>query len=592
MKRNFTIKKVLMTFLIIFSFLSNSSIAQNDHRTKPVKASFKLKIKDQPAINVTKNTSLVGCSVDSTQNGFYSFLDSTGAQFNGYLCGANDSVSGTVANGFAFYDGDGYKIKLIQGSQVTFSVGADSCAVHPVSLTLCDSANIPIPGAYVSSGCASLNFTATYTGVFIVVINENGICGGGGAVGIGEIFCYQQAGTTLPTCLASPANDTLCGAFPLIIGGPFYTGDNSTANSSDNDDLKATTAGFVCSIPNNTLWYSFTPTVTENVTVVYSSTASSGLLGWLGVFDAPTCADPLANGMCYTGPAGTGDTVNITIPVVAGTTYYFMIDGNSGAVGGFGIGVVSAQPFPINDTICGATSLVLDGPIVFGNTANALGTDPLDASVTTAGYTCSTPNNTEWFEYTPAVSDSFDLVMSANGGGFDAWIAPFSTPAGVGACQGVLTYESTDCLNGPNNTYATGPTGPTGDTAVNRLYLTVGNTYYFMIDGYAGAVGSYSIGIHSVVTMGVNEFESNIRSLSIYPNPANEELNINYNFFNAENVAFQLIDLTGRVILNDSGSGIKNGTKTINVKNINNGIYLLRLSGAKGNSSRKIMIQH
>ncbi len=575
-------KTILLALLLTGSFATNNLVAQNNISLLSTKEVDKTSIKQSKFILSRNKTILSGCGVDTSQNGILPFRDQQGTIFNSYLCALHDSVSGTSANGAAFKDGDGFRIKLIQGSQVTFSVGVDSCVTHPVSLTVCDSSNNPISGAYAASGCpSSLNFTAPYSGLFIVVMNENGICFGAGQIGIGDIFCYKEIGTTLPPCLLGPSNDSICGAFPLSIGGTFYNGDNSFADLNDVKDSNVVASGFGCSIPNNTLWYSFTASLTENISIVCYSPMSSGLDAWIGVFDAASCTDSLLNGSCYGGPNGIGDTVRIMIPVIAGTTYYFMIDGDNNSVGEFKIGIENSPTYPINDTICGASNLVLDSAFISGNTADAQGSDPSDNDVANAGYNCGIPNNTEWFVFSPMVSDSFDLVMTTNGFSFSSWIGEFRTSTNVVDCHWPLIFEQ--CLSGTNNSFS--------DTAINRIYLSNNYNYFFMIDGFSNSKGDFSLGIKSVTHVGVNEFESNIRALSIYPNPANEEININYNFFNAENIDFQLIDLTGRVLINDSGSGIKNGTKTISVKNINNGIYVLRISGAFGNFSRKIMVQ-
>ncbi len=575
-------RTILLALLMLGSSVTNNLVAQNNNPAFKAKVVNPTSMDRSKFISSRNKSKLSGCGVDTSQNGILPFRDAQGTIFNSYMCMLNDSVSGTFANGGAFKDGDGFRIKLIQGSQVTFSVGIDSCATHPVSLTVCDSTNNPISGAYAACVCPNaLNFTAPYSGLFIVVMNETGICFGGGQLGIGEIFCYKEIGTTLPPCLSGPANDSICGAFPLIIGDPFLSGDNSYATMNDDKDSNVIVSGFGCSIPNNTLWYTYTASMSRDITIVCYSPISQGLDTWIGVFHAVSCTDSLLNGTCYGGPNGLGDTVRIILPVDSGFTYYFMIDGDNGSVGEFKIGLEKSTTFPVNDTICGALNLVLDSTFISGNTADAQGSDPSDSDVANAGYNCGIPNNTEWFKFSPALSDSFDLAMSANGLGLSSWIGEFRTLTSTTDCHWPLFFEQ--CLSGTNNTF--------GDSATNRIYLSNSYAYFFMIDGFSNSKGDFSIGIKSVTHVGVSEFVSNIRSLSIYPNPVTDELNINYNFFNAENVEFQLLDLTGRVLLNNSDSNIKNGIKTINVKNLKSGMYLLRLSSVNGNCSRKIMVQ-
>ena len=60
--------------------------------------------------------------------------------------------------------------------------------------------------------------------------------GVGGAVGSFQIG--------LESALPAPSNDTICGALPLTVDGPYDNNDNGYALGSDNDDIKATNAGF------------------------------------------------------------------------------------------------------------------------------------------------------------------------------------------------------------------------------------------------------------------------------------------------------------------------------------------------------------
>jgi len=88
---------------------------------------------------------------------------------------------------------------------------------------------------------------------------------------------------------------------------------------------------------------------------------------------------------------------------------------------------------------------------------------------------------------------------------------------------------------------------------------------------------------------GIEQQIESIKHLSIYPNPANDVLNINTPG-ELENVKLQIMDLAGRRMFEDSFSG---ASYILETRDLNNGIYLLTLSvNGKTAVYQKIIIQH
>lgn len=147
-------------------------------------------------------------------------------------------------------------------------------------------------------------------------------------------------------------NDEACGAFALILDGSQDCGNSAIATSVNDPTLIGS-----CSAPNNTLWYSYTPSSTGPVIIrtEIPSATSNPLNGWVGIFTATgTCPTPgltltaLAGSSCLQfGQTGAGDIDSLLTPTLtAGTTYYFMIDGFSGDNGEFCIKLVSPPAPP------------------------------------------------------------------------------------------------------------------------------------------------------------------------------------------------------------------------------------------------------
>ena len=295
----------------------------------------------------TESTNAQCSGVDTL---IFSFDDPDGiGEFTGFLCAGTDSVGTTGLNGY--FNGDGYAINLVGGSQVTFSV--DNCNGAAVSLTIADSLKNVILGAYAAAACPNtLNFTSPYTGLFYVFINLNGICNVYGNTLLGYVYAKIQSGTSIPDCpVANVINDTICGAIPLVIDSSIEQGNTSIAFPTDPLDDFISSNGYICSPPNNTLWYTFTaPANIDTVNILLTSKQGGGFHSWLGIFTANdlnnACTGGITYNNCAEGPDdGIGiDTANITLTgLSAGQIYFLMIDGYNGGTGEFSIAVKS-QP--------------------------------------------------------------------------------------------------------------------------------------------------------------------------------------------------------------------------------------------------------
>jgi hypothetical protein len=309
------------------------------------------------------------CNVNDTVNTFYKFLNPGGnGEFNGFLCSAVDSVGSSGLSGY--YDGCGFSVKLLAGTEVIFEV--DSCTGNPVSLTIVDSANTIIPGAYSPPACInSLDFTATYSGTYSVVMNVNGICGGAGTNLIGQVHVKIKPGTNSPSC-SGIVNDTICGAIRLELDSGFSAGNTNDAYPSDPMDFYLDSIGATaCSPPNNTMWYYFqSPVNIDTLNIWVTSGAGSGFHSWIVGFIANDTADFCTGGLTYLGcTSGAADEAGVDtmsfqlFGVQAGQVYVLMIDGFNGGAGPFSIAVKS-EPFTI-----GVEEIQSDGFRVFPNPA-------------------------------------------------------------------------------------------------------------------------------------------------------------------------------------------------------------------------------
>jgi len=96
--------------------------------------------------------------------------------------------------------------------------------------------------------------------------------------------------------------------------------------------------------------------------------------------------------------------------------------------------------------------------------------------------------------------------------------------------------------------------------------------------------------IASTTLTNLTETEQIEASLSIYPMPIIEEINISFNLLNSDNVNITITDIVGKNIYNENVK--TNGTsivKNINTKNMTKGVYTLKIETQNGNVVQKII---
>lgn len=92
----------------------------------------------------------------------------------------------------------------------------------------------------------------------------------------------------------------------------------------------------------------------------------------------------------------------------------------------------------------------------------------------------------------------------------------------------------------------------------------------------------YGIVIDNFVVSATTDIAENINNaISIYPNPATSILNVNANGYNE----VQIINMLGQVVYNTT----MNDNAQINVRNLNDGVYFVRLNGANGTTTQKFI---
>jgi hypothetical protein len=92
----------------------------------------------------------------------------------------------------------------------------------------------------------------------------------------------------------------------------------------------------------------------------------------------------------------------------------------------------------------------------------------------------------------------------------------------------------------------------------------------------------------------IKENTQSIKNLSVYPNPANGQINVSFSLLKNSEVTMELIDITGRKIANLVSEKMSAGiiSKTFNTSSFQEGNYFLKINSSGIISQQKISIIH
>jgi hypothetical protein len=304
------------------------------------------------------------------------------------------------------------------------------------------------------------------------------------------------------------------------------------------------------------------------------------------------------------------NSVNFIAPYTGKYTVVFDVndtcsDAGADSVGRASIKLNNAASYPscippaviTNDSICGAEVLTLNND-VFADNTNAVPSDADDATAASLGYACYTLNNTLWYSFTPASSDSFEVYFASDpaGNAMAGWFGVLSTPTIVNPCTSTLTYEG--CYYGPFNATLVGATGngsvgppydgvvPTADSTINHIYMNANTTYYFFIDGVAGAVGEFSFGVRTLL-VGINESASLNNLISLNPNPSNGIVQLKNNS-GIKDLMLTVYNSVGQNVYTSSLSNVT--SEKVDLSFLPKGIYTVKMNGENTELTKKLVL--
>jgi hypothetical protein len=150
-----------------------------------------------------------------------------------------------------------------------------------------------------------------------------------------------------------------------------------------------------------------------------------------------------------------------------------------------------------NDSVCGAETLLLNGPTyVFNNTGATVQLNEANiaptatGAQTTNGWIASTLNGTTWFKFVAPTSGNMRINCTSTNNAWNTYNGQVAVYANVGGCSDFANFT----LNSAND-------NAIGSNSVAPNYticgLTPGTIYYILFDG-SGPFGAYSMKLTSI----------------------------------------------------------------------------------------------
>ena len=116
------------------------------------------------------------------------------------------------------------------------------------------------------------------------------------------------------------------------------------------------------------------------------------------------------------------------------------------------------------------------------------------------------------------------------------------------------------------------------------------HTAYYSYTDVNGCEGMASVNVQVNACVGFVE-HTLANGVSVYPNPNSGTFIVSVNV-NVDELTLEMLDLQGRVVFNSMENNIQSGfTKQINMENVANGVYMLRVTTSKEQVSLKVAVQ-
>lgn len=98
--------------------------------------------------------------------------------------------------------------------------------------------------------------------------------------------------------------------------------------------------------------------------------------------------------------------------------------------------------------------------------------------------------------------------------------------------------------------------------------------------------------VNNMFTLGVDNVAAGITGMSVYPNPAVNNINVTFGLDNSSNVSTTVFDVAGRVVYTGANQKMNAGTQTVNISvaDLTTGIYTVVIGTDKGTVTERFSV--
>ena len=537
------------------------------------------------ATNLPASVSSTSLSVVGTDEFFWNY-DANSSATNGSLINLfGATVTSSVSLRFYGWNSEGsggtFSIDNVSfDGTVTGSVTAcNSPTINTISSNspICSNKNLLLSSS--ASGDMPLTYSWTGTGSF----NSNSVSSPtvtGAASGNYVLTVTNSCGTATAavTATVNPAPSVTVNSANICSGGNAVLTANGAATYSwsPSATLSASTGSVVTANPTSTTIYTIVGT-TGSCSVAATSTVTIISTPTLAVTSATVCngtfATLTASGVStYTWVTPAVNTPTISVNPTA-TTIYTVSGNASGCAGTFtSTGTVTVNQLPTvtstSATICSGKTATL--------TASGAATYVWSPGGST-GATFTVAPVSAFNTYTVVGTSSVSCSKSAT---VNVFVVPTPT-------LNVTSTASVICKGQPVTLTASGAATYSWTSGVtNGTAFTPTNTATYTVTGTSFVGSCTNTAVASVTVNLCTGIKENNESftLAVYPNPNNGNFIVTSSVYPAE---ISMYDVTGKLIMK---KGITEIDTTVNVSQLNSGVYYLIVSTETNSVSRKLVI--
>lgn len=286
-------------------------------------------------------------------------------------------------------------------------------------------------------------------------------------------------------------------------------------------------------------------------------------------------------------------SATITYSITGGTTQVYNFSGN---LAPYTQTIITLPAYSFVPSPSNTLSLVITSVNggIDQNTANdmAVKTIPLTAKISNGlNLTMEFTQDAYGSESTWEVREEVSNLLVASGGPY----ADLGVPDANGNLPAATLLHTQAFTVNQNTCYKTIVNDAFGDgfnagAGAGNYKIKAGTTIIYTMNG---VMGSQDIKLFkTAIAAGINQANSLITNVSLYPNPANNATSLSLDLIQNETVSISVINTVGQVVFSESLNNLSAGNHMINLSTENwaVGIYNINISTTNGTTNRKLVV--